>query len=70
MKRKAVLDKIKAAADVKGLAFTVIEGTRHSFVRVGKTTRTLGRHAEIDDKTAVRYFKQFVIELGEKWWRN
>lgn len=44
--------------------------TRHTAVRVGDTTRTLGRHNEVDDVTAGKFFDQFADELGGKgWWR-
>lgn len=69
MKRKAVLKKISSAAKAGGLDFVVTEGTRHSMVRVGATSRTLGRHSEIDDVTARKFFDQFSGELGKGWWR-
>ena len=70
MKRKAVLDKLRMAAISHGLAIEVFELTRHTAVRIGSTTRTLGRHAEIDDLTARKFFDQFADELGGKgWWR-
>lgn len=70
MKRKAVLDKIRKAARAAGLAFEITELTRHTAVRVGSTTRTLGRHAEVGDITARKFFDQFAGELGGKgWWR-
>mgnify|MGYP007082242907 CR=1 FL=1 len=70
MKRKAVLDKIRKAAKARGLVFDVFELTRHSAVRVGSTTKTLGRHSEVDDLTARKFFDQFADELGGKgWWR-
>lgn len=69
MKRKAVLKKISSAAKAGGLDFEVTEGTRHSMVRVGATSRTLGRHSEIDDVTARKFFDQFSGELGKGWWR-
>ena len=70
MKRKAVVAKLKAAAKANGLPFEVTELSRHSAIRIGKTTRTLGRHSEVDDVTARRYFDQFADELGGKgWWR-
>lgn len=70
MERKAVIGILKAAAKSRGLAFNVSELTRHSAVRVGDTTRTLGRHNEIDDLTAHKFFDQFADEFGGKgWWR-
>lgn len=70
MKRKAVLDKLRKAAREAGLEFDTSELSRHTAVRVGGTTKTLGRHAEIDDLTARKFFNQFADELGGKgWWR-
>lgn len=69
MKRRDVLRKIKAAAQDRHLIFHTTELTRHTAVRVGRTTRTLGRHREIDEVTARRFFDQFSDELGKGWWR-
>lgn len=70
MKRKAVLDKLRKAARERGLEFDIIELTRHTAVRIGSTTKTLGRHAEVDDLTARKFFDQFADEFGSKgWWR-
>ena len=39
-------------------------------VRIGGTSRTLGRHAEVDDLTARKFFDQFADVFGGKgWWR-
>lgn len=70
MKRKADIARLRAEAKARGLAFELIELTRHSAIRIGETTRTLGRHAEVDDLTARKYFDQFADEFGGKgWWR-
>ncbi|KXA68021.1 hypothetical protein HMPREF3223_00347 [Cutibacterium avidum] len=70
MKRKAVLDRLRKQAQLRGLDFELTELTRHTSVRVGRTSRTLGRHAEVDDKTAHKFFDQFADEFGGKgWWR-
>ena len=69
MKRTAVLKKIAKAAKVHGLDHGTHELTRHTAVRVGKTTRTLGRHSEIDEVTARKFFDQFADEFGKGWWR-
>lgn len=70
MKRKAVLDKLRKSARALGLEFATTELTRHTAVRVGSTTRTLGRHSEVDDLTARKFFDQFADEFGGKgWWR-
>jgi hypothetical protein len=52
MKRTAVLQKIAKAAKAHGLDHGTHELTRHTAVRVGRTTRTLGRHSEVDEVTA------------------
>ena len=70
MKRNAVLDKLRRAAKAHELEFEMFELSRHSAVRVGSTTRTLGRHSEVDDLTARKFFDQFADEFGGKgWWR-
>ena len=69
VKRSAVLATIKRQAQERGLDFKVIGLSRHDAVRVGRTTRTLGRHSEIDDLTARKFFDQFADEFGKGWWR-
>ena len=69
MKRAAVIKKLKAEAKRRGLEFEEIALTRHDAYRVGNTTRTLGRHREIDDVTAKKFLDQFAQELGKCWWR-
>lgn len=69
MKRKSVISRLRRAAKAKGLAFESIELTRHTAVRVGSTSRTLGRHRELDDVTARKFWEQFAGELGKGWWR-
>lgn len=70
MKRSAVLKKLAAAAKDRGLRYGTHELTRHTEVRIGETSRTLGRHREIDEVTARKFFDQFADELGGMgWWR-
>lgn len=70
MKRRDVLKKLREAARKRGLAYRESELTRHSEIRVGETSRTLGQHAEVDDLTARKFWDQFAEELGGKgWWR-
>ncbi len=70
MKRSTVMKTVKRAARDQNLDFEVVELTRHSAVRVGRTVRTIGRHGEIDDVTARKFFDQFAEEFGGKgWWR-
>lgn len=69
MKRYAVIRKLRAEARRRGLEFEEIRLTRHDAYRVGDTTRTLGRHNEIDDLAARKFFDQFQTELGKGRWR-
>lgn len=69
MKRNAVLKELKQEAKARDLDFSTTELTNHTAVTVGTTSRTLGRHAEIDDLTARKFFDQFSDELGKGWWR-
>ena len=70
MKRTAVLKKLKRQAKARGLGYGTREGTRHTIVTVGSTSRTLGRHSEIAEGTAAAFFDQFAEELGKGWWRR
>ena len=69
MKHGDVVRALRQAATRQGLRFEVVELTRHSAVTVGGTTRTLGRHSEIDEVTAKKSWSQFSDELGRGWWR-
>jgi len=69
MKRRAVIQKLKREAHLRELDFEIIQLTKHTGVRVGKTTKTIGRHSEIPDGTAIKFFDQYSEELGKGWWR-
>lgn len=69
MKRYAVIKKLRKEAQRRGLEFEAIALRKHDAFRVGSTTRTLGRHREIDDLAARKFFDQFEAELGKGWWR-
>lgn len=69
MKRTAVLKKIKAAARRQGLSYEETELTNHTGITVGELRSTLGRHNEIDDVTATKFFDQLASVLGKGWWR-
>ena len=70
VKRTAVIKRLRKAAKDQGMEFEVMELTRHTAVRVGPLTRTLGRHSEVDEVTAGTFFDQFADTLGGKgWWR-
>lgn len=69
MKRTEVLRRVRRAARDAGVSFEVVELTNHTGVVVGGLRSTLGRHTEIDDVTAHRFFDQFARVLGKGWWR-
>ena len=60
---------MKREARKQGLIFEIIELKRHTGIKIGNTTRTLGRHSEIPNKTVVKFHQQFFEELGSRWWR-
>ncbi|RFT46524.1 ribonuclease PH [Cutibacterium avidum] len=65
-----MLKKLEKAAKARGLSFTMTELTRHTGVTIGTSRHTLGRHSEIDEKTAGKFFDEFADVLGGKgWWR-
>ncbi|MDK4273743.1 ribonuclease PH [Corynebacterium pseudodiphtheriticum] len=49
--------------------FEEIALSRHDAYRVGSTTRTSGRHREIEDVTVKKFFDQYAQELAKGWWR-
>lgn len=69
MKRTAVLRRVRRAARDAGVPYSVVELTNHTGVVVGGVRSTLGRHSEIDDVTARKFFDQFAAVLGKGWWR-
>jgi hypothetical protein len=69
LKRSAMLRRVRRAARDAGVSFEVVELTNHTGVVVGGVRSTLGRHTEIDDVTARRFFDQFAQVLGKGWWR-
>lgn len=69
MKRTAVLKQLRRAARDAGVSYEVVELTNHTGVVVGGVRATLGRHSEIDDVTARKFFDQFAAVLGKGWWR-
>lgn len=69
MKRTEVIKKLKTQAKDAGLNFDQYELTNHTGFKVGTTKSTLGRHSEIDDVTARKFFDQFATEFGKGWWR-
>ncbi|WP_308160868.1 ribonuclease PH [Cellulomonas sp. GbtcB1] len=69
MRRTAVLRRVRRAARDAGVPYEVVELTNHTGVVVGGVRSTLGRHSEIDDVTARKFFDQFASVLGKGWWR-
>lgn len=69
MKRTAVLRRLRRAARETGVSYEVVELTNHTGVVVGGVRSTLGRHSEIDDVTARKFFDQYAAVLGKGWWR-
>lgn len=69
MKRRDVIKKLKAQAKASGKTYEETELTNHTGIRIGGTKSTLGRHSEIDDVTARKFFDQFASEFGKGWWR-
>lgn len=69
MKRRDVLKKLKAQAKAAEKTYEETELTNHTGIRIGETKSTLGRHSEIDDVTARKFFDQFANEFGKGWWR-
>jgi hypothetical protein len=69
MKRRRVLKKLQAEAKAAGLSYTEAELTNHTGVTVGGKRSTLGRHTEVDDVTARKFWAQFDEVLGKGWWR-
>lgn len=69
MERTAVLKSLKVEARKRGLEYDETELTNHTGVTIGDTRSTLGRHSEIDDLTARKFWDQFAAEFGKGWWR-
>ncbi|MDR0594496.1 MAG: hypothetical protein LBG60_14860 [Bifidobacteriaceae bacterium] len=70
MKRRAVIGKIRLAAKAGGLAYVEVELTRHTSISVGGSAHTLGRHSEIAELAARKFWEQFADVLGKGWWRK
>ncbi|MFZ1382547.1 MAG: hypothetical protein WAS54_07175 [Scrofimicrobium sp.] len=69
MKREAVIGKLRIEPRRRNLEFRVVELNRHTAIQIGGVSRTLGRHREIDDLAARKFFDQFQSVLGKGWWR-
>ena len=64
-----MIKRLRSEAKLRGLEFEIIELKKHTGIRIGSVTRTLGRHTEIPEKTFVRFYQQFSDELGKGWWK-
>ena len=69
VKRTEVLKRLRKQAKAQGLSYSEVELTNHTGVIVGGLRSTLGRHSEVDDVTARKFFDQFAPVLGKGWWR-
>ena len=69
VKRRDVIEKLRAEAKRKGLDFHLVELTNHTGVVVDGLRSTLARHTEVPDITARKFFDQFSDKLGKGWWR-
>lgn len=69
MKRAKVIRMLRAEARRQSVDFSMTELTNHAGIAVGGLRLTLGRHREIDDVTARKFFDQFADVLGKGWWR-
>ena len=69
MNRRDVIKKLKAEAKRQGLSFEVVELTNHTGIVIDGKRSTLGRHAEVPDSTARKFFDQYSDKLGKGWWR-
>ncbi len=69
MRRKEVISKVRTAAKAADLTFDQVELTNHTGIIVGDFRSTIGRHNEVDNITAGKFFKQFEVVLGEGWWK-
>jgi hypothetical protein len=69
VKRGDVIRKLQAEAKRRGLPFEVVELTNHTGIVVDGKRSTLGRHGEVPDVTARKFFEQFSDKLGKGWWR-
>ncbi len=69
MKRRIVLKKLQTQAKRSGLDYAEVELSNHTGVSIGGHRSTLGRHSEIDDVTARKFWAQFDGVFGKGWWR-
>ncbi len=69
MKRRQVLKKLQLQAKKLDLEYVEAELTNHTGVSIGGKRSTLGRHGEIDEVTARKFWSQFDDVLGKGWWR-
>jgi hypothetical protein len=56
VKRKEVLKRLRTAAKSQGLDYYEFELKKHTAVRIGATTRTIGRHSEIPELTVIKFY--------------
>ena len=62
MKRRDLINKLKASAKQRGLEYTEVEGGKHTKVGIGGKQTTVPRHNEIAEGTAKAILKQMGVE--------
>jgi hypothetical protein len=71
VKKREVLQRLKAEAKRQGKAYRTVELARHTGVIVGSVRSTISRSSsEVPDGTAHACWDQFAVELGKGWWRG
>lgn len=59
VKQRALLKKLEAAAQEKGLELVFVRhGRKHDLYRVGDFRLTIGRHPDIPERTALKTIKE------------
>ena len=70
MKRRALIQRIRAAAGAHGIPCLLIrQGSRHEFWEVGGFRFTVPRHRDINEWTGEAIMRDLEPMLGEDWWR-
>lgn len=62
MKRRDLMKRIVSHANSRGLTYTVIEGSRHTKVKIGDKQTVIPRHNEINERTARSILRQIGVE--------
>lgn len=71
MKRNEVIKRIAEAAKTNGLECIVSELTNHTGIKIGTCKTTLTRSSkDFGPVYAIKVWKNFEAELGERWWER